>query len=425
MISFASLFVGLVFGIVNVQLVAARGVERVDLFLDGRVVAELREPWLTPLDLGCSPAPHELVAVAYDARGTEVGRVRQWVNRPRARAEASLVLEPSGGGGRRIARLTWRSLLAETPQSISVTFDGKPVPVSDPSRIEIPPHDPRQVHFVRAVLDFGRGVTAVTEATFGGPRSAESFTEMTAVPVVLDEGAVLPSPDELGGWFEKDGAPLEVTAIEEGPGELVFVCEGSAREAHGPAGGPRRDAIPEGLGGELGYRFLWPVPEMTPQSTMVSNLYPATVRFTPADGAIRSTAFRRLSWPAWDPRAQRIADAVAVAGLSAADQERRRAVVLLLGPAARDASALSPEEATGFLRDLGVPLHVWTFGRKPPALASRWPAARNLPSGRQVDAAIRELLQSVERQRIVWVAGTHLPQTVELGPLARGVRLAR
>ena len=116
MISFASLFVGLVFGIVNVQLVAAAGVDRVDLFLDGSRVAELREPFRAPVDLGCDPAPHELVAVARDARGKEVGRVRQWVNRPRANAEAALVLEPGRGDRGRIARLTWRCLTAENPR---------------------------------------------------------------------------------------------------------------------------------------------------------------------------------------------------------------------------------------------------------------------------------------------------------------------
>jgi hypothetical protein len=46
-------------------------------------------------------------------------------------------------------------------------------------------------------------------------------------------------------------------------------------------------------------------------------------------------------------------------------------------------------------------------------------------TGRQFDAALAALFKSLARQRIVWVAGTHLPHTVELGPLARGVRLAR
>lgn len=75
MISFASLFVGLVFGIVNVELVAAAGVERVELLLDGRPVAELHEPWRTPLDLGCTPAPRELVAVAYGSGGARWGEL--------------------------------------------------------------------------------------------------------------------------------------------------------------------------------------------------------------------------------------------------------------------------------------------------------------------------------------------------------------
>ncbi len=425
MISFASLFVGLVFGIVNVELVAAGGVDRVELLLDGRVVAELREPWRTPLDLGCTPAPHELLAVAYDARGAEVGRVRQWINRPRAVAEASLVLEPARKAERRVARLTWRSLVAEAPVSVAVTFDGRPLPAPDPSRIELPPHDPAQVHFLRAVLDFGRGVTAVTETVFGGPRSAESFTEMTAVPVVLDEGARLPPAEDLAGWFERDGVPLEVTAVEEGPGELVLVCEGSVREFLGPALGPRKDSLPEAISSDFGFRFVWPAPTMTPQSTMVANLFPASLRFTPADGAIRGTLVRRVEWPAHSPRSQRIADAVAVAGLTAADQERRRAVVLVLGPGARDAGFLSPDEAAAFLSDLRVPLFVLSLGRKPSPEASRWPAPANVPAVRQFEGALAAALQSLARQRIVWVAGTWLPQTVELGPLARGVRLAR
>lgn len=426
MISFASLFVGLVFGLVNVELVAAPGVERVELFLDGRSVAELREPWKAPLDLGCEPAPHELVAVAFDAKGRESGRVRQWVNRPRAAAEASLLLEPAAAGGSRIARLSWRSLVAENPLSILVTFDGRPVPIGDPTRIEVPPHDARQVHFLKAVLDFGRGVSATAEAVFGGPRSAESFSEMTAVTVRLEEGATLPGAGELGGWFEKDGVPLEVAAVEEGPGEVVFVCEGSSREAFGSAPAGKRDPLPPGLAEGVGFRFLWPVPTMTPQATMVASLYPASLRFTPVDGSVRFVAGRRVEWPGFDPRAQRVADAVAVAGLTAADRERRRAVVLVLGGgAARDTSFLSAFESAGFLAKLGVPLSVWSTSRTPGPLAAQWPAATTAQTGRQLDAALAALYGELARQRVVWVAGTHLPHTVELGPLARGVRLVR
>jgi len=149
MISFASLFVGLVLGIVDVELLVGGGVDRVELILDGRPVAELREPFETSLDLGCEPAPHELVAVAYDAHGTELDRARQWINRPRPAAEASLVLEEGRGGRGRFARLTWRALVGETPDSVTVSLDGAPFPVSDPSRIELPPFQPSRVHVPR------------------------------------------------------------------------------------------------------------------------------------------------------------------------------------------------------------------------------------------------------------------------------------
>lgn len=425
MISFASLFVGLVFGIVNVQLVATAGVDRVDLLLDGSLVAELRDPFLAQVDLGCDPAPHELVAVARDARGKEVGRVRQWVNRPRANAEAAFVLEPGRGDRVRIARLTWRSLTAENPHTITVTFDEKPVRVTDPSRIEVPAHDPRTVHVLRAVLDFGGNVRTTAEAVFGGPRSAEAVTEMTAVAVILDKGQTMPPAEKLTGLFERDGVPLEVAAVEEGPFDVVFVGEGSALEPFQKLYQSRKDPFVPELPVDLGYRFLWPVPQVAAQSTMLANIYPITSRFTPVDGTVGWFGTRRLDWPPFSKKSQRLADAVAVAGLAAAEQERRRAVVLLLGPDAEDGSLLTPGEIGSFLAHLRVPLFVWSIGRTASPEARRWPAGPTIQTARQFDGAVSALLESLSRQRIVWVEGTWLPQTVVPAASAAGIRLAR
>ncbi|MBK9968656.1 MAG: hypothetical protein IPP07_28840 [Holophagales bacterium] len=221
MISFASLFVGLVFGIVNVQLVAAAGVHRVDLFLDGHGVAELSAPFASTVDLGCEPAPHELVAVARDSRGKELGRVRQWVNRPRANAEAAFVIEPGRGDRGRIARLTWRCLTAETPRAVTVTFDDRPIRVTDPARIEVPPHDPGQVHVLRAVLEFDGNVRTTAEAVFGGPGGGGRHR--------ADGDRLRPrrrtrsaSGRAAHGPLRADGVPLEVAAVEEGPYDVVF-----------------------------------------------------------------------------------------------------------------------------------------------------------------------------------------------------------
>jgi hypothetical protein len=425
MISFASLFVGLVFGIVNVQLVATAGVHRVELFLDGNRVAELSAPFATPVDLGCDPAPHELVAVARDEKGRQVDRVRQWVNRPRSAAEASLVLEPGFGDRGRVARLSWRCLTGEVPRSIAVTFDGRPVPVSDPSRIEVPPHDPAQVHSLRAELDFGGDVRAVAEAIFGGPRRIEAFTEMTAVAVELEEGRDLPPPEQLAGWFEADGDLLEVAAVEEGPVDVVLVFEGSALERFRRMYRAPVVATPSGLPDDFSFRLVFPVGRMTAQSTMVSNVYPISRRLGRNDGALSWVAGRLVEGPAWTRKGQRLADAVAVAALAAAGEERRRAVVLVLGPEAEDGSLLTASEAASFLERLRVPLHVWSIGMKISPEAARWGGGRKIASTRQLDTAMTELARLLERQRIVWVEGIHLPQAVTPAASAAGVRLAR
>ncbi len=372
MISFASLFVGLVFGIVNVQLVATTGVHRVELFLDGNQVAELSAPFATPVDLGCDPAPHELVAVARDEQGRQLDSIRQWINRPRSAAEASLVLEPGPGDRGRVARLSWRCLTGEVPRSIAVTFDGRPVPVTDPSRIEVPPHDPMQVHSLRAELDFGGDVRAVAEAIFGGPRRIEAFTEMTAVAVELDEGRSLPPPEQLAGWFEADGALLEVAAVEEGPVEVVLVFEGSALERFRRMYRAPVVATPSGLPEDFTFRFVFPVGQMTAQSTMVSNVYPISRRLGRADGA--------LSWVAGRTRRRPRVNAQGAAARRRGRRggaRRRRGGEAARGrprPGPRGRGREPPIRRRGreLPRALRVPLHVWSIGMKLSPEAARW-----------------------------------------------------
>ena len=66
MIAFATLFLGLVFGVVSVELEVAAGVDSAKLYLDGREAATVRAAWQTRLDLGPALSPHELVAVALE-----------------------------------------------------------------------------------------------------------------------------------------------------------------------------------------------------------------------------------------------------------------------------------------------------------------------------------------------------------------------
>ena len=441
MISFVSLFVGFVVGIVHVQLMASAEVDRVALYLDGQVVAELREPFSRPVDLGCEPTPHELVAVAYDAAGREVASARQWVNRPRATADVSLLLDEGGEGAPRIARLAWRALAGEAPRSVTVTFDGTVLSVPDPRRIELPEHDPAHVHLLRAEVDFGRGVTAATEMIVGGPSRVDARSELSAIPVSLDAGASLPDADALSGWLESGGVPLELAAVEEGPVDVVVVGERSVRSALEGLGRRSRRSrrerastpategatpdVPAAREADTRLLFLWPVATIWTQSAMVANNFLATPFSDEARLDLRWLKDRHGEWPAWSGRSERLADAVAVAALTAAESNRRRAVVLVLGPAAKDGSLLMPEEVARFLGRIGVPLHVWSIGEVPSPETPYWPAVRTIATSADLDAAVRELLSEAGRQRIVWVEGLHLPQDVELGPLAKGIRLAR
>ena len=121
----------------------------------------------------------------------------------------------------------------------------------------------------------------------------------------------------------------------------------------------------------------------------------------------------------------RVADAVTAAGLLAASWSHPRAVVVVL-TGNPDASVLSAEQARAFLADLGVPLFVWTAASAAPDAAARWGGARPVKTLPDVRAAVRELEGAVREQRIVWVEGAHLPQSVSVSADApKGVTVAR
>ncbi len=81
MIQFLTLFLGLFTGPHAVELRVAEPVAAVEVRLDGRALATLdAAPWELTIDYGSELAPHQLVAVARDASGRELDRVRRWIN---------------------------------------------------------------------------------------------------------------------------------------------------------------------------------------------------------------------------------------------------------------------------------------------------------------------------------------------------------
>ncbi len=441
MIAFASLFLGLIVGAEPVELLAGDSVTAVEVRLDGRTAGELRgEPWLLMCDFGPELAPHELVAVAYDSDRKEVGRVRQWVNLPRSPAEASIMLDGGRKGRGVVARLSWESVVLTEPLEVVVTFDGRRVAVRDPRRIVLPDHDPKKLHLLRAELDFSRNVTTALEMILGGTYTDQLNVELTAVPVALARGRELPPLQDLRGDFTRGGRALTVVAAEEGPVEVVVVRDETVRRVLNGIGRTSEKTLRRharvglkstaarslrfrmSLPRDHQVRFLWPSrqrlagvtrPEHPDRIRLDFDVLSPSQAFTSRDGGLY-WLLTEYSPPAGALQEQRLADAVAVAGLLSAGRNRRRAVVLVTRAATVDSSTFNPEEVRGYLRRLRVPLFVWTPEEATARLAERWGPVADVSSLNKLERAVKELKRSLERQRIVWVYGVHPPGEIVL-----------
>jgi hypothetical protein len=118
---------------------------------------------------------------------------------------------------------------------------------------------------------------------------------------------------------------------------------------------------------------------------------------------------------------------VAVAGLQAADENDRRAVVLVLGGESQDASRYDVATVRRYLAAIRVPLFVWSlYGAKTPA-AVAWSGgegkAEDVSSLSRLADAVDRLKGELADQRVVWLDGHHLPQSIALSPAATGLEL--
>jgi hypothetical protein len=423
-ITFLTLFLGLVYGPIDVALSAPPEVARMDLLLDGTKVADLGPPWRTTIDLGPEIAPRELVAVARGRDGERLGEARQWINVARPRAEASFVLERDADGRVVAARLVWRCLVSPRPRSVSVTFDGRPVEANELSRIHVPPHVPSVSHLLLADLVFSGGITATAVASFGGQQHDETERELTAFPVRVAGGLKLKAGG-LDGWFEAAGKPLPVAAVEDGLAEVLFVLAGNVRadlerlwlKDVWPLPWPR--ARPLDLQKGTRYRFVQSEPRVVPDPSGTSRLFDSGRGHDTASGSFLQVAHDLL--PEVERKATCVAEAVAVSALSATARERRRAVVLLLGEGAVDIGPLDAARVRRFLPRIGVPLHVWRTSVLAPPAAGDWPEAVDASTIEALGYAFEALRHDLASQRIVWLEGRHARASVTATEKARGV----
>jgi len=78
-----------------------------------------------------------------------------------------------------------------------------------------------------------------------------------------------------------------------------------------------------------------------------------------------------------------------------------------------------------YLGQLGVPLLVWSARGEDHELDRLWGEVIDVSSLAHLERAVEDLEGLLDRQRIVWLNGRHLPQRIELGGEGKEMRLVR
>jgi len=433
-VTFLTLFIGVVSGLQTVQVAVTPLVARVELRLNGEQVATMRAPvWKTTLSLDDKLTPSVLEAVAYNRGGAEIGRDRQLINLPQRQAGARIVPEIDPSGRVEAARVIWEAPAFPGPRRVAASLDGKPAPFQTGYQVELSGIRDHTVHVLSVEISFSDTVSVHRTLVFGAGNLRATSSELTAVPVVLTRGK-MPGVAGLQGYFTANGAKLKVDSMERGPSTVVFVRDvGVAKRiwlmrVRGTHSGLRPGFFTFGT---LGRRDFVQVEEVVPHVQATGS---RTANVFPVSAPVRPIKVHGLGWllAVWvpfhsDPFGRRLADAVAVAGMTAARGGRRRAVVLCLGDASGDLSSNSVTAVRSYLETLRVPLEVWDFREKKTREegdVSPWGGTIRIGSRGQFLTAVKMLRRKLARQRIVWLVGEHLPQEIALGLAPRGIKLA-
>jgi hypothetical protein len=436
LIEFLTLFVGLIIGQQNVELAVSGQAARVELRLNGDVVASRDgEPWVLRCDFGRELHPGRLEAVAYDERGRIIGTDEQWINLPTDRAEAEIVAERDSTGRVVGARLTWKSPEFDKPKNLKVTLDDAELKLKPPYRVDLSGVDADTVHVLRADFVFADDLSLRRELAFGKVFSGVHSSGLTALPVVLEDIDELPPGDQLEGWFTTGDKTLRVAGVERDPAKLVVVADPttiglveelfrdrkktSRRKRRGDEGPRFADELAE----DVQVHVLIPEPVVPEGRTQATLLFPLSRKsVSGSEGVLKAVIAAKPG--GFIGAGLMMGDAVAMASIRAAQDNHRRAVLVLLGQRREDISRVSPATVRGFAADLRVPLVVWDLSgdRTPPPQG--WDPDREVQDVDDLRRAIRRLRYLLEAQRIVWLGGRYLPQELTLGPAAEGIALA-
>jgi hypothetical protein len=421
-IAFLTFLLGLVAGAHTVAVSPGPDVAAVELRLDDAVVARLQAPsWRHQVDFGAALLPHHLEAVALDAAGREAGRVEQWINVPGAAAQVEITIDKAAAGEPRRAHLAWQSISSDPPRAAKLTLDGQPVPLDAHFEAVLPPRPPDSTTAVLSVeLRFADGVVARRDLALGRDYDDAVATELTAMPIWLRGGAPLPPVAGLETWFRDQANALHVDSVDAGDPRVIAVRDPVAaailREKLNINRSRDMGKMPPG--GMMSY--IWPGASAHSGSGLPTELFDGSSLMDAASLGIPFILARTKHPDAYHPR---LADAVAVAGLHAAAVGAPRAILLALAPGTPDYSRFSGPVVRRYLAAIRVPLLVWSAGPPSAAMKAAWGDAEDITNRSGLLRAGEQLTEILTTQRIVWLAGRHLPQRVSLAPGVTAVQL--
>lgn len=438
MVTFISLFLWLVVDMQPVRVAVDPGVATVEILLDDRSIGIIDgPPWQLQCDFGPTLRPHELVAVARSEDGSELGRANQLVNLPRSDAEVEIVFEAGPSGDPEAVRVVTESGERLQPLAVFVTFDGTALARGSGGRFRLPDHDPRLIHIVSAEAYFPDGVTARQDVTFGGTYGSRVATELTAVPVVADESERLELAD-LRGLFSVRGVPANVAAVER-PGARLYVVRDQGAWPYLQRMGSQADQRTRAVSRRTMQQFrdLSAGQAHVELAADTDSFHLVLANPTYSRGLMLFPIGQPLDVKRWglpwlvthvtsqevSVKGQRLAEAVAVAGVRAAGDGRPRTVVLVLSENPVDEGIYGAAAVQDYLRALHVPLVVWSVKRG--VADGPWGPVSDISDFGKLTKVSRRLLAGLQSQWVVWVEGSHLPSAIGLAPNTLSLELAQ
>lgn len=395
--------IGVVVGLLPIVVDLGVPPRSASLLLDGREACRLTaEGPGCSVDFGSLPRIHLLELVRADASGRVVERATRWVNRPGAdQAEVQTQTTCQPGAAVCTVLIGWAHPERLNPSRIRAALDGRPVQLPKSRTLRVPARALRGT-LLTVELTFPDDRRATYAGAVGGRTHGDESVDL--VPVLHEGTCDAERLREVVRRYE--GANVRLRAVEPGePGDwqLTFVAEPSIldvlrawfEEKKAPLIGSKRILVPDRIAAAFGG---------------TGNVVALTG--VVADGSLQEFDLLQAGSPElWVERlvaalrgaasgGSRTADAVTATGFHAGAAPRRRAVVLLLGKSATDASVLPAAGVGRYLEEARVPFEAWALA---PNDRAGWRGARNVATPTDFYDALVALRRRVSCQSIAWV----------------------